>query len=196
MKIKSLYREYIQKSRLFAYPLLNIKRGSSITPIQTFMAWKGVYEFSESKLICQYHMRTDPEFMMFESVKLKGNPLFHTCHQLEDGTCLYVFDLSKLKKDFDNIVLGKYSMLSKESKDKILSFFSNSNQHYVYIASYLEPTKYYEIYAQLLNVEQQHLKACGQLCSKPNLDKELLKISEKTKEIDNNLLNLPLETNN
>jgi len=192
MQIKSLYRDYIQKSRLFAYPLLNIKRGSSVTPIQTFMAWENLYDFSDSKLICQYHVRTDQEFTMFEEVKLKGNPLFHTFHLLEDGTGLYIFDLSKIGNDFSHIVNGKYSMLSKESKQKILAFFSNSNAHYVYITSYLEPAKYYPIYSQLLNVEQKYLKACGELCSKPDLDLELLKTSKKIMEIDNNQLNLPL----
>ena len=46
MKIQSLYRDYIQKSKLFLYPLLDIKRGVSVTPTETYMAWKGKYEFT------------------------------------------------------------------------------------------------------------------------------------------------------
>lgn len=195
MKIKSLHKEYIQKSRLFCYPLLNIKRGSSITPIQTFMAFENVYDFSDKKFICQYHMRNDQEFIMFQNIKLRQNPLFHEFHLLNDGTGLYVFDLSKIHNDFEHIINGKYSALSKQSKDKISNFFSNSNVHYVYIASYLEPQKYYNLYSELLNVDIKHIKACGELCSKPDLKLET-KSFEKTMNESDNLLNLPIQTNN
>ena len=59
----SLYKEYFQKSRIFMYPLLGMKRGSSVTPIETYIAWEGVYEAHDAKLVCKYYLRNDPEFL-------------------------------------------------------------------------------------------------------------------------------------
>ncbi len=191
MKIESLYRDYIQKSKLFLYPLLDIKRGVSITPMQTFMAWD-TYTHADFKFICQYHLRDDPEFKVFEAVKLIGSPFYHSNHLLEDGTCIYIFDFTKLEIDFWHIVTGKYSKLSKESKRKITTFFKNSNTHSAYINSYLEPKQYYHMYSEILAVDIKYFKMCGELCSKPDLDLETLKLNKKVTTSNNNPLNLHL----
>lgn len=184
MKINSLYKDYIQKSRLFLYPILNIKRHSSVTPIQTFMCWNPHYNYSDCKLIAQYHGRADHEFKTFEENKLFNNPLFHNFYQLEDGTNAYVFDFSdKYEKDFMSVVDGKYSELSPGMKKTILNFFKTQASHHVYIESYLYPEKYYPMYAELLNVEQKYLEQTGQLCDKPNLEKEKLELQIKNQSI-------------
>ena len=59
MAIKSLYKDYFQKSRIFMYPLLNIKRGSSVTPIETYMSWSEQFSIYDKKLICLYYLRDD-----------------------------------------------------------------------------------------------------------------------------------------
>ena len=195
MKIQSLYRDYIQKSKLFLYPLLDIKRGVSVTPTETYMAWKGKYEFTDSKLICQYHLRDDQDFRLFNDVKLMGNPWFYEFYQVDDVTGIYVFDYSNMEDDFWKIVTGKYSELSKESKLKILAFFRGHITHYAYIESYLEPSKYYSMYSDILNVKMVHFKKVKELCSKPDLEKELLISSLKTMNIGNNPLNLQSKPN-
>jgi hypothetical protein len=43
MVIKSLYKDYFQKSRVFLYPALEIKRGGSVTPVETYISWKNNY---------------------------------------------------------------------------------------------------------------------------------------------------------
>ena len=175
MKIESLYKDYIQKSRLFLYPLLGIKRRSSITPIQTFMCWDSNYKPSDNKLILQYHLRDDAEFQVFEEYKLYANPLFHSFYKLEDGTGAYVFDFSeKYEQDFISICQGRYSDLSEDVKKEILNFFKSQASHHVYIESYLYPEKYFPMYAELLHVKIKELKVSGQLCSKPDFSKETL----------------------
>jgi hypothetical protein len=190
MKIKAVNTEYIQKSRLFLYPLLDIKRGVSVTPIQTYMSWEDKYCFTDSKLICKYYIREDTDFLLFEKVKLLGNPLFHEFIPVDDEVGIYVFDLSKLEADFWRITTGKYSEISKKSKTKILSFFRSHTKHFVYIQSYLEPEKFHGMYKEILNCKMSALKAAHELCSKPDLEKETLKLGVKIMNSDNNPLNL------
>jgi hypothetical protein len=181
MKIKSLHREYIQKSRLFLYPALGIKRGFSVTPVQTYMSWEGRYSLSDNKLIIVYHMRDDQDFKLFEDVKLLGNPLFHEFFELEDeGLGAYVFDFSEMAEDYNKIVNGKYSMLSGKHKRTVLGFFKNHSSHHVYIESYLNPKKYFVMYSALLGVEISILKKVGELCSIPDQEEEELKMGIKT----------------
>lgn len=66
MKIKSLYDRYFQKSKVFIYPLLGIKRGNSVVPIETYISWDGHYSSEDMKLICVYKIRTDAEYKTFE----------------------------------------------------------------------------------------------------------------------------------
>jgi hypothetical protein len=44
----------------------------------------------------------------------------------------------------------------------------------MYIQSFLYPNKWYDQYASLLEVDVDMLKAVGELCDKPNLEKEKL----------------------
>ena len=50
MEIKSLIGTYIQKSRLFVYPMLGIRRGVSVTPVQTYLCWPNKYDITDNKL--------------------------------------------------------------------------------------------------------------------------------------------------
>jgi len=189
MKLKTLNTEYVQKSRLFLYPLLGIKRGVSTTPIEVYMSW-GDYGFADSKLICKYHNRDDEDFRIFDDVKLTGNTLFHSKHELEDGTIAYVFDLDIFKDDFWKVVKGEYSDLSNPAKTMIRKFFNSHTEHYVYIQSYLNPKKYYAMFAELLNCEVGSLQDAKELCSKPDLTKEKLELAEKIMSTEDNPVNL------
>lgn len=190
MKIKTLNTDYIQKSRLFLYPQLGIKRGVSVTPIQTYMSWGDKYCFTDSKFICQYYLRDDQEFHIFEQTKLLGNPLFHSKHEMEDETGLYIFNMKSIEEDFWKVVTGKYSQMSDKSKRKILNFFRSHTRHFAYIQSYMDPKKYYAMYAEILNCKMSALKTAGELCSKPDLEKEKLELGIKIMNLEDNPLNL------
>ena len=49
-----VYLEYFQKSKVFLYPLLKIKKGITRVPIQTYIAWDNVYSTNDLKFLCQY----------------------------------------------------------------------------------------------------------------------------------------------
>lgn len=189
MRLKQLQKEYIQKSRIYLYPLLGIRRGGSITPIQTYIEWTKNYSVKDYKFITVYHLRNDFEFKQFEEKLLFGNPLFSDFFELDDGTAAYVFDFFKYAEDYNFIIKGKYSLLSENYKQKILNFFKDHHTHHVAIHSYLEPSKFFKDYAILLNVSENLLKEVGELCSPPNLNLENLKVKKKIFNFDsvNNL---------
>lgn len=186
MIIKSIQSTYIQKSRIFLYPLLGIRRGVSVVPKQTYMSWDGTYKLDDYKLICNYHVRKDKEFKLFEEVKLLGNDLFDDYVELEDGSCLYIFDISKYKKQYELILEGKYSLLDNDYKKKILNFFKQNVKNHTMIRSYLYPIKYYDQYAKLYAVPVDLLKSVKELCSKPDIKKESFSINKKSSIFDIN----------
>jgi len=179
MSMKSLYKEYFQKSRVFLYPALEIKRGSSIMPIQTYMAWEGNYGLQDRKLICLYYTREDEEFVRFERHKLVGNVLFHDFIQVDEDKGVYVFDFGNMAADWDLVQKGMYSKLSPTHKKKVKGYYGIYNANFVYIESYLNPEKYYSIYADMLGVDVEDLKKVGELCSKPDFEREILILEKK-----------------
>jgi hypothetical protein len=185
MQIKSLYRDYFQKSRIFLYPGLDIKRGTSTTPIETYSIWQYKYSLEDKKLICLYHLRNDKEFRTFEQNKLFGNKMFYDFKQTEDGRGIYIFDFSKQGEDWKNFQEGKYSMISQEQKRKIKNYYGTNSPNYAYIESFLHPEKYFRLYSDMLGVREKVLKEVGELCEKPDFDKETLEISIKNLEISN-----------
>ena len=66
MVINALYKKYFQKSKIFLYPLLDIKRGTSVVPSETYLSWNDTINSEDMKLICTYHFRTDDEYTKFE----------------------------------------------------------------------------------------------------------------------------------
>lgn len=184
MNIKKLPKNYIQKSRIFMYPLLSIRRGVSVVPKDTYMSWDNVYKAEDCKLICNYHIRTDREFKIFEEVKLLGNDLFEDYFTLEDGSCVYVFDFSKHQSQHQLILAGQYSKLNTNYKKEILNFFKNNISNHTMIKSYLYPDKYYKQYAKLYDVTPELLADVKELCSKPDFEKETFKIKKKNHIFD------------
>ena len=184
MQLKSIQGNYIQKSRIFLYPLLGIRRGVSTVPEGTFMSWEDEYGVEDNKFLVQYHLRDDVEFKAFEEKNLIGNPLFHDMFELKDDTGVYVFNLEDSVKDYNKIVQGAYSMLSEGHKRKILNFFRNHHKHHAYIESYLYPEKYFQNYAKLLNVSTTLLRQVGELCSLPDNEKETLQVKKKVLNFD------------
>jgi hypothetical protein len=197
MKIDSLYRDYVQKSRLFLYPALGIKRGHSVTPMQTYVSWENRFKPEDCRLICLYHLRTDDDFRLLERVKLVGNPLFEEFVQLPDNVGAYIFNFEEKQEDFMQFVKGKYSQFSKEHKSAVLSFFKSHSKHHVYIESYLNPKKFIPMYAELLAGSRAEvptmtrlLNGVGELCSPPDMTQECLKIPTQVEAVQQISLNL------
>jgi len=190
MAITSLYKDYFQKSRIFLYPILEIKRGTSITPIETHVSWEGHYSKNDMKLICLYHLRSDAEFLQFEKERLYNNKHFFDFKQVDDNKGVYVFDFSNYEKDWNNIIRGKYSQLTAGYKKKIENFYGKRDSNYAYIESFLYPEKYYSMYAEIMLVKESLLREVGELCSKMDFEKETLTANVKDLQINSKSANL------
>lgn len=159
---------------MFLYPLLGIRRGVSITPIESYVSWTGVCEVADRKLICVYDIKNDDDFKLFEKTKLLNNPKFSSFYELPDDKGAYIFDYTNESVLWDQFVEGKYAKFADEKKKIILKFFEGNISNHNLITSYLYPDKYYQIYADHLDVPVEVLIKVGQLCSPPDLTKENL----------------------
>lgn len=197
MALNSVYKKYFQKSKVFLYPLLDIKRGVSVVPIETYVSWDGYYNSEDMKLICLYDIRTDEEYTKFEKhVLLKHNRL---CDYVKvNSQIVLTFDFSDLEDDWFHFINGRYSKISMTLKQKILNFFDKHSGNYAYMHSYLVPEKYFNNYAELLDVDPQILIKVGELCTKPDLDKEklILEIADLDDISENNLIDLSKPSEN
>jgi hypothetical protein len=143
------------------------------------------------KLICVYNTPNTPTFLHFEKeIVLKHNRLCDYC-KVDSTTSIYVFDFSDLKSDWHYIIIGAYSKINDELKRKILSYFKDNTANVIYITGYLYPEKYFADYAKILDVDISLLKEVGELCSKPNMEKEKLLIDvSKLESISDSSLSL------
>ena len=179
--MKQIYKSYFQKSKVFLYPLLGIKKGIRFVPAETYITWKHDLIDSENVLICAYQIskvtkneeevRTKQEFNIFVKQHLETNKFYHSRHDTDDLEII-VFNLDYFKHDIRMFKAGKYSKFSGLTKDIILDFFGDIGTISKYMESYLFPEKYYDVYSDILNVPVSLLIETVELCDKPDLDKE------------------------
>ena len=173
MGLKSIYSKYFQKSKVFLYPLLGVKRGNNIVPIETYICWDDHFTHEDMKFICLYETKKTSEYKDFErNVLIKHTRLLEFVKK--DNKAIFVFDFNDLEEDWDHFINGKYSKLSSNVKSKILKFFDKHSGNYAYMYSYLMPEKHFSEYSEILNVEEEFLRKVGELCNKPDLKKETL----------------------
>jgi hypothetical protein len=183
MVIDALYRTYFQKSKIFLYPLLDIKRGASVVPEQTYLSWEGFLGTEDIKLIALYPKRTDREYLSFEKNVLLKHSRTTDFVELSDTQVIVTYDFSDLESDYRKFIAGKFSQMDIKLKRKIRDFFETNSGNYVYVDSYLFPEKYFQLYADLLNTSEELLRSVGELCSPPDLDKENLVAVLENKKI-------------
>jgi len=176
MALNALYKKYFQKSKIFLYPLLDIKRGSCAVPTETYICWEGNYSPEDMKLVCVYHTKNDPEYIEFEkNVLLKHNRLFDYS-KIDSSTSIFIFDFSDFSEDWEHFVAGRYSRINPVLKRKILNYFDDNSANHIYVNSYLFPEKFFEQYARILDVTVELLQSVGELCDKPHVKRENLMI--------------------
>ena len=185
MEIGSIYKNYFQKSKMFLYPLLDLKRGAPAVPLETYLSWKEYCNSEDMKFICKYQNRQDLEFLNYEKNLLLNHERLIDKKSNSDYI-IYIFDYADIKNDWNNFINGSYSKITKKSKEKILKYFDKHSGNYVYMNSYLYPEKYFTMYAEILQVSEEVLRSVGELCDKPNIEKETLDliIFDKNKILD------------
>jgi len=173
-----VYTEYFQKSKVFLYPLLKIRKGITHVPIQTYVAWDNVYSPSDNKFLCQYKTKKTKVFDKFAKDNLLSNPFFEDAIQLSENSQLFIYDFSSFKSDVKKFINGKYSQFSLDSKISIIDFFGKQDKISKYVEGFLTPEGVHEEYAEKLGVDIEFIADIYEVCTPPDLDKETL--------IDNN----------
>ena len=195
--MKKVYAEYFQKSKVFLYPLLGIRKGVKYVPVETYITWEDVYTKEDYKFLYIYSAKDDKKYRLFEEVYLTSHKLFEEYYKPSEDTHLYIYDYSKFKHDLDMFRKGKFSKFSLKTKEKISNFFGDAGTIADYIQSYIHPEKFHELYAEHLDISLNTIEEVYELCSKPDLKKESLEIN--LTEIDlfkNNSLSLDLNKSN
>jgi len=173
--IKEVYKNYFQKSRIFVYPVLGIPQ-NVVPPHQTYVAWENYINPEDRLLVVTYNTK-HKNFSAFEKSVLK-HPQLQDFYQLDGDLGAYVFYLEDFP-DWDNFLNGHYSKFSHKTKSRILGQYGTTNANTEYLKSYLNPEEYYADYARALEVDEAVLRSVGELCSKPNLSREILKAAQK-----------------
>jgi hypothetical protein len=192
--MNAVYSEYFQKSKVFLYPVLEIKKGVRYVPMETYIAWEDVYSSEDNMFLCLYSAENDKDYKAFQEKYLLNHKLLKEYHKLDNDLFLFVFNFNKFKYDMEKFMTGKYSRFSINFKNKISKFFGEVGTIPTYIDSYINPEEYHDRYAESLKVSLDTIKDVHELCSKPDIDKETLKY--KNEEIDlfkNN--SIPLKKN-
>jgi len=178
MPIKSIYTKYFQKSKMFLYPLLGIKKGVKVVPSETYLAWDPFYIPEDMKLVCLYHPNKSNEYEKYEKDVLLKHDRLCDIKTINKHNKLFIFDFADLDTNWLKFTKGKYSKIDSRIKEKILFFFPESTANYVYMRSYLYPKVFFKDYAEILNVDENFLQDIGELCNKPDLEKETLKMKQ------------------
>lgn len=178
--MKKIYSNYFQKSKVFLYPLLGIKKGIRFVPLQTYISWGTSIPESKNKFFCLYETdkKNKKAFNSFIE-QIKENMYFESYDLIKEidnkKLWLFTFDLRVYKKDLKHFKQGQYSKFSKLTKHIIKNFFGDTGTIAEYIESYLYPGYFYDTYAEILNVSVEDLHKVGQLCDKPDMKKENFK---------------------
>ena len=173
-----VYTDYFQKSKVFLYPLLRLKKGLPFVPRQTYIAWDNVYTTEDCRFFCEYKVKYTDKFEKFIKNYLRTNPFFEDYIELDSNKHLFIFDFTSLKNDYNRFIAGKYSQLTLESKITIIDFFAGDGKVSDYIQSFLSPEDSHEQYSEFLDVDIETLQKVYEICTPPDLEKETL--------IDNN----------
>ena len=170
-----VYTQYFQKSKVFLYPLLGIKKGYKHVPKNTYVIWNKFYTQEDRKLITLYEHENNIEYRVFVDTVLKRLHGYNGRHKISDNKELIVFDMTMFKHDFDSFIKGSFSQMSMEGKNKIKSYFNSTGKISKYISSFLDPEEFHDDYAPAFNVDEQLIKDVYEVCSRPDIDKETFK---------------------
>ena len=188
--VKQIYKKYFQKSKSFLLPALGIKKDQRFIPIQSYMQWSGMYKLSDKNLILTYYKSDEPTWNKYLLNTLMSNRMFNEYYELDEETIALSFDMHTVSEDFEHVIAGKYSKLSKQTKTKIREYYGYSSPEWAYMESFLFPDRYIPTYSKILDVDEEHIRFTGELCDLPNLNKETLKIKHYAKINDVDQINM------
>ena len=176
-----VYTRYFQKSKVFLYPLLGIKKGYKHVPKNTYVIWHQFFDKNDYRLMAVYDNDNSLEYKVFVDTVLKPLHAYHDKFKISESKDLFLFDMARHKHDFDCFYDGRFSQMTVEAKRRIKNYFGSVGRISKYISSFLDPEEFHDDYAEAFNVSHELIQDVYEVCSKPDIDKETFR--EKTLEV-------------
>jgi hypothetical protein len=175
--IQQVYSRYIHKSNAFLFPLLGIKRHQFCRPSQTYVRFKGFFVPEDLKLFCMYPNPPESRWELYQKYHLLPHAMVeNSTPTLEGDEMLYIFNLGEFESDVRHFIKGEYSKFSPRAKQLISDYYGVHSPEWAYMQTYLFPQDFYGEYAQALNVEEEMLRATGELLPPYDKVKETLDV--------------------
>jgi hypothetical protein len=176
-------KEYVQKSKLFMFPLVNAPK--ELKPIETYLGIKGLKLCDGYSLVMLYYNQ-NPKFQT-TLIQLEKNKFFDF-EIKDDEFSIVVFDLSSIKFDYERIKKGQYSKVSKTAK--ILINVNNTDEK---ASMGVNPEYYYNDLAELLQYPLDSFENT-EIISPPDMDNEMLNVRKEIFEELKNEYLIPEES--
>jgi hypothetical protein len=152
---------YIQKSRTFIWPLLNLK----VTPIETYLKFGEIDTECSRMLIALFH-NADESYTRNKK-DIANSPYYN--FTFTDGEFdIVTFNMYNIRDDYDKVINGEYSKISKNFK----VFLSVVEKNKV-VLKCLEPETNYKEFARVLGIHESELEG-RELLSPPNPESETI----------------------
>ena len=176
-----VYTRYFQKSKVFLYPLLGIKKGYKHVQKNTYVIWDQFFDKNDYRLMAVYDNDNSVDYKVFVDTVLQPLPASHAKFKISESKDLFLFDMARHKHDFDCFYDGRFSQMTVEAKRRIKNYFGSVGRISKYISSFLDPEEFHDDYAEAFNVSHELIQDVYEVCSKPDIDKETFR--EKTLEV-------------
>ena len=172
MEENNIYDSYTQKSRIFCYTVLGIKRGASYIPEETYMAWKGEYSYEDCRLVVHYKKCNGSFFAAYSKGILEKCALFEKYVEINKDERVYIFDFTPHKENWMKILDGKYSQLKHTYKKAIETFYWKDYHQRKTVSKLIYPLQHYAEFAGYVGVDPELVREVGEVYDKPDLEKE------------------------
>ncbi len=165
--ITCIYPRTFQKSHVFLYPLICFRKDIPLHPNNTYLF--ADIDLPRHSLICVYKQ---PDSLLWNDLenKFKLFSNHYISYFVKDNNIIAIFDLKEYEDDYEIFLQSKYSKLSLSRKKIIMNYYGGNDNEY--INSYLYPEKYFGVYSNILNIDENILRNVGELCSKIDFKKE------------------------
>jgi hypothetical protein len=161
---------YIQKSKTFLWPVLDIKS----EPIETYLKFGDINHTKESRILIALFHNKNPKYVK-EKLKIENSKFYDFTFE-DDEFDIVTFNMYSFKSDYDKIINGNYSEISNEYK-----LFISVVEKNKMVLKCLEPKNNYKEVANILGVYESEL-AGKELLSPPNPDQETIFINPLIKQ--------------
>jgi len=124
------FKDYFQKSLVFLYPLIGIKKKEMFTPINTYLYCNSIEEsILDYKLIVLYRHEEKSLFEKWEKEVLLKNKYLSNTYIIDEGV-VFIFDLSDFKDCVDSFLTGEYTKFPVKLKELISLHYLKVSEDY------------------------------------------------------------------